>query len=85
MKRSLIVITLLLVTLAAVFGPGLYRDLTISLKVDVPEGPVVEIVKTDILPDTDTLKKLEKQLEAAGLSKVRGYWNNNSSAATRRK
>ncbi len=70
MKRLYIIITLLLVTLAAVFGSGLYRELTMSLKVDVPEGSTVEIVKTEILSDTDALEKLEKQLETAGLSKV---------------
>ncbi len=70
MKRLLIVTTLLLATMAAVFGPDLYRDMTMSLKVVVSEGPAVEIDTTEAVPDADELKKIEKLLKAAGLNKI---------------
>ena len=71
MKRSLIFISLALITLTAIFfGSGLHKDITMSLKVDVAEGPDVETIQTESVLDADMLKELEQQLEAAGLSKT---------------
>lgn len=68
MKYWLIPVVLLLLVLTAVYGVRLYKKLTMSLQVEVQEGPTTTIIDVHSTPDATIEARITKQLQAAGLN-----------------
>ncbi len=68
MKYWLTTIALLLLVLAAVYGVRLYKELTMSLQVEVQEGPTTTtVIAAHTTPDATIEAQIAAQLKAAGL------------------
>ena len=51
MKYWIKPIALLLLVLAAIYGVRLYKELTMSLQVEVQEGPATTVIESHSIPD----------------------------------
>ncbi len=68
MKYWLTPVVLLLLVLAAVYGVRLYKKLTMSLQVEVQEGPTTTVIDSHSTPDAAVEAQIAEQLQAAGLN-----------------
>ena len=70
MKYWFVLIALLLFVIAAVYGERLYKELTMSLQVEVQEGPATTVFDSDSTLNSTIEFRISEQLQAAGLNEA---------------